>query len=39
MDFKVTNLLDSKAEVYQGDELIETYKPGMTMSLTFWAKY
>lgn len=39
LDFKVTNILDSRVETRQGDVVVETFKPGRGISLSFSAKY
>jgi len=39
MDFKVTNILDSKLETRQGDVVAKTYKPGRSYSLSVSMKY
>jgi hypothetical protein len=39
LDFKLTNILDAKREVRQGDVVVETYKPGVGFTLSFSMKY
>ena len=39
LGLKVTNILDSTAEVRQGNIVIQTYKPGLGFNLSFSAKY
>jgi hypothetical protein len=39
MDMKVTNILDSAREIHQGDQIVETYKPGIGFALNFWMNY
>lgn len=39
LEFKASNLLDAKKEVRQGDEVIETTKPGREFSVSFSVKY
>ncbi len=39
LGFKATNLLDSSVDIYQGNILADTHKPGRTYSLSFSAKY
>lgn len=39
LDFKFSNLLDSNVEIHQGDEIVESYKPGRSLSLSFSMKY
>ncbi|HFE36982.1 MAG TPA: hypothetical protein ENK06_01010, partial [Gammaproteobacteria bacterium] len=39
LGLKLSNILDSTAEVRQGDVVIETYKPGLGFNLSFSAKY
>jgi TonB-dependent receptor len=36
---KVTNLLDSTKEIQQGDQLVESYRPGRSFHLSFSMKY
>lgn len=39
LGLKISNILDSTAEVRQGNVVIETYKPGPAFNLSFSAKY
>ena len=39
LNMNISNILDAAAEVYQGKQLVESYKPGVAMKFTFSVKY
>ena len=39
VSLKLKNLLDSSVEKTQGEEVVETYKPGRSLSLGFSMKF